>query len=119
MRTLCTAKNTPTVSKRLPSPMASGKPVVLDFYADWCASCKEMEHKTFSRPEVQAAVPPDRVFKIDLTDNTPEQRALLQEYGLPGPPGIFVIHPDGRRSSPLIGFTEPAAFIEWYRQQAS
>ena len=99
--------------------LASGKPVVLDFYADWCASCKEMEHKTFSRPEVQAAVPPDRVFKIDLTDNTPEQRALLQEYGLPGPPGIFVIHPDGRRSSPLIGFTEPAAFIEWYRQQAS
>ena len=99
--------------------LASGKPVVLDFYADWCASCKEMEHKTFSRPEVQAAVPPDRVFKIDLTDNTPEQRALLQEYGLPGPPGIFVIHPDGRRSSPLIGFTEPAAFIEWYRQQVS
>ena len=99
--------------------LASGKPVVLDFYADWCASCKEMEYTTFSRPEVQAAVPPDRVFKIDLTDNTPEQRALLQEYGLPGPPGIFVIHPDGRRSSPLIGFTEPAAFIEWYRQQVS
>ena len=99
--------------------LASGKPVVLDFYADWCASCKEMEHKTFSRPEVQAAVPPDRVFKIDLTDNTPEHRALLQEYGLPGPPGIFVIHPDGRRSSPLIGFTEPAAFIEWYQQQVS
>ena len=68
---------------------------------------------------MQAAVPPERVFKIDLTDNTPEQRALLQEYGLPGPPGIFVIHPDGRRSSPLIGFTEPAAFIEWYRQQVS
>lgn len=93
-------------------------PVMLDFYADWCVSCKEMAAYTLNQPDVHAAVDMNRFFTIDVTANTPEHQALLKEYGLFGPPGIFVIHADGRRSEALLGFVKPAAFIDWYRQNA-
>ena len=91
------------------------EPVVLDFYADWCISCKKMENYTLNQPEVHAAVDMSRLFQADVTANTPEQQALLKEYGLFGPPGIFVIHADGRRSEALLGFVAPEAFIRWYQ----
>lgn len=92
------------------------KPVLLDFYADWCISCKEMAAYTLNQPQVHEVVDMERFFQIDVTANTPEQRALLKEYGLFGPPGVFVIRADGSRSEPLLGFAKPDAFIEWYRQ---
>ena len=91
------------------------QPIVLDFYADWCVSCKEMAAYTLNQPEVQAEVNMQRFFKADVTTNTPEHQALLKEYGLFGPPGIFVIHADGRRSAALLGFVKPDAFIRWYQ----
>ena len=91
------------------------QPVLLDFYADWCVSCKEMEANTFSRPEVQAAVPLARLVQIDVTANTPAHQALLKQYGLFGPPGLFVLHADGRRSDALLGYAKPDEFIAWYR----
>ena len=94
------------------------RPVLLDFYADWCISCKEMAAYTLNQPEVHDAVDMNRFFQIDVTANTPEQQALLKEYGLFGPPGVFVLHADGRRSEALLGFVKPAAFVEWYRQNA-
>ncbi|MDO5640617.1 MAG: protein-disulfide reductase DsbD [Neisseria sp.] len=92
-------------------------PVLLDFYADWCISCKEMAAYTLNQPEVHEAVDMNRFFKIDVTANTPEHQALLKEYGLFGPPGIFVIYADGTRSEALLGFVKPDVFVEWYRQQ--
>ena len=92
------------------------RPVVLDFYADWCISCKEMAAYTLNRPEVQQVVDMNRFFQIDVTANTPEHQALLKEYGLFGPPGIFILRADGSRSEALLGFAKPDAFIRWYRE---
>ncbi|KPN74688.1 protein-disulfide reductase DsbD [Neisseria sp. 74A18] len=93
-----------------------GKPVLLDFYADWCISCKEMAAYTLNQPEVQQTVDMNRFFQIDVTANTTEHQALLKEYGLFGPPGIFVIRADGSRSEALLGFVKPDAFIRWYQE---
>ncbi|XXQ67439.1 protein-disulfide reductase DsbD [Neisseriaceae bacterium B1] len=92
-------------------------PVLLDFYADWCVSCKEMEAKTFNQANVQAAVPMARLFQIDVTANTPEHQALLKEYGLFGPPGLFVLKADGSRSDALLGYVKAEDFVEWYQQR--
>lgn len=92
-------------------------PILLDFYADWCVSCKEMEAKTFSQNEVQTAVPMSRLFQIDVTDNTAEHRALLKKYGLYGPPALFVLKADGSRSPALLGYLPASQFVAWYQQQ--
>ena len=94
------------------------QPVLLDFYADWCVSCKEMEAKTFSAAQVQAAVPMARLFQIDVTANTPEHQALLKKYGLFGPPGLFVLKADGSHGKGLLGYTPADEFVAWYRAQA-
>ena len=95
------------------------QPVYLDFYADWCISCKEMASRTLNQASVQAAVNMQRFFKVDVTANRPEHQALLKEYGLFGPPGIFVVRADGSRSEPLLGFAPPEAFIRWAQQHAN
>ncbi len=92
------------------------KPVLIDFYADWCVSCKEMAAYTLNQPQVHEAVDMQRFFQIDVTANTPEHQALLKEYGLFGPPGVFVVRADGSHSEALLGFVKPDAFIEWYRK---
>ena len=72
---------------------------------------------TFSDPAVQAVLDEQRFLQIDVTANTPQQQALLRHYGLYGPPGLFVLHADGRRSEALLGFAKPDDFLHWYRQQ--
>lgn len=71
---------------------------------------------TLNQPEVHQAVDMERFFQIDVTANTPEHQALLKEYGLFGPPGVFVVRADGSRSEPLLGFVKADKFIEWYEQ---
>ncbi|MDX1606224.1 MAG: protein-disulfide reductase DsbD [Candidatus Competibacterales bacterium] len=75
---------------------ADGRPVMLDFYADWCVSCKEMEKYTFSDPAVRAALEPAVLLQTDVTDNDARDQALLRRFDLIGPPAILFF--DGRGS---------------------
>lgn len=78
-----------------------GQPVILDFYADWCISCKIMEREVFSQPAVISAMAPYTLLQIDMTDNTPSQQALLDELGLFGPPAILFYDGEGQEQAEL------------------
>ncbi len=88
---------------------AAGKTVMLDFYADWCVSCKEMERYTFTDPGVQRRMASMVKLQADVTVNSPEHQALLRRFRLFGPPGIVFFDPGGREIEGLrvIGF-QPA-----------
>src|SRR5690606_30035919 len=74
----------------------AGRPVMLDFYADWCVSCKEMEAFTFSDPRVRAELDRMLLLQADVTGNTESHRALLKRFSLFGPPGIIFFDAQGR-----------------------
>ncbi len=90
----------------------AGRTVMLDFYADWCVSCKEMERDTFSQPAVQAALGQTVLVQADVTAYDADDRALLERYGLHGPPAILFFGPDGRerRAYRVIGFMNATEF---------
>ncbi|MBP1620280.1 MAG: thiol:disulfide interchange protein DsbD, partial [Acidobacteria bacterium] len=91
----------------------NGTPVVLDFYADWCAPCKELDEKTFSDPGVAAALSGFARFKVDLTRSEPATEALRERYGVAGVPTI-AFFTGGREvaGARLTGFEPPAAFLQ-------
>jgi thiol:disulfide interchange protein DsbD len=89
------------IRQELVAAAGRNQPVMLDFYADWCISCKVMERNVFSDPAVIQALAPVSLLQIDLTDNTPEQQALLDELGLFGPPAILFYKSDGREAAEL------------------
>ena len=91
---------------------AATRPVMLDFYADWCVSCKEMERFTFADPKVAARLAGFTLLKADVTANDAEHQALLKRFGLFGPPGILFFGPDGREidSARTVGFVPADAF---------
>ena len=93
------------------------KPVLVDFYADWCISCKEMTAFTLSKASVRRVIEEKRFLQIDVTNNTPAQRRMMQRYGLYGPPGLFVVHRNGYRSQPLIGYVPASELLSWYDKQ--
>jgi thiol:disulfide interchange protein DsbD len=87
---------------------ARGRPVMLDFYADWCVSCKEMERFTFTDPKVRARMERMLLLKADVTANAPEDAALLQRFGLFGPPGTIFFDAGGKQLAwRVVGF-QPA-----------
>lgn len=88
----------------------SRQPVLLDFYADWCVACKEMEADTFPDPAVSAQLQRFVRLQADVTANRAEHQALLKRFGLYGPPGIVILAPDGRELRRVVGFTPPAEF---------
>ncbi|MES2741969.1 MAG: protein-disulfide reductase DsbD [Pseudomonadota bacterium] len=93
---------------------ASKTPAMLDFYADWCVSCKEMEHNTFSDPKVGAAMNNIRLLQVDVTANNAEDRALMKKFSLFGPPGIILFNKNGAEipNSRVIGYLAPEPFLQ-------
>jgi thiol:disulfide interchange protein DsbD len=88
------------------------RPVMLDFYADWCVSCKEMESFTFTKPEVAQRLERLLLLQADVTANNQEDRALLKRFKLFGPPGIIFFEPGGRERKDVrvVGFQEANRF---------
>lgn len=86
---------------------------MVDFYADWCISCKEMERFTFSDPRIHARLADAVLIKIDVTAGTPDDMALLQRFSLFGPPGILFIDPQGNDIPDIrvIGFLNKDDFL--------
>jgi thiol:disulfide interchange protein len=84
---------------------ASGKPILVDFFADWCAACKELDLHTFSDPEVQRAVTDRFVpLKVDATDESDEVTRLTSKYGVPGLPTVLMLDcAHGNSVAQLIG----------------
>ena len=74
---------------------ASNKPVLLDLYADWCISCKVMERNVFPEPEVARLLAKFTLLRADVTHNDPVDQALLNAYGLFGPPSLVFFGGDG------------------------
>ena len=90
-----------------------GKPVMLDFYADWCVSCKEMEKFTFSNAKVQKGLADVTLLQVDVTANTTDDKALMKRFGLFGPPGIIFFDKSGSelKDNRVVGFIEADAFM--------
>jgi thioredoxin:protein disulfide reductase len=100
---------------------ALGKPVMLDFYADWCVTCKELERYTFSDPAVIAEMNRFVLLKADVTANDADDQALMQgRFGIPGPPAILFFDTSGSelKGYRLVGFKPADAFVEHLRRAA-
>lgn len=99
----------------LDSRLASAKqPAMLDFYADWCVSCKEMERYTFSDAQVQAKFSGMLLLQADVTANNDDDKALLQRFNLYGPPGIIFFDARGKElaDARVIGYQESEGFLK-------
>jgi thiol:disulfide interchange protein DsbD len=98
---------------RLAEAKSAGKAVMLDFYADWCVSCKEMERFTFADPKVAARMKQLVLLQADVTANTGADAALLKRFGLFGPPGIIFWDAAGRELLDLrvVGFQPAETFL--------
>ncbi len=102
----------------LASARSAGRPVLLDWYADWCISCKIIERQVLPAPEVQSQLPGFVLLRFDMTASTEEQRALLDRYNLFGPPALLFFSPEGDEWSDLriIGETDAATLADRLKQ---
>ncbi|MCC8405086.1 protein-disulfide reductase DsbD [Paraburkholderia sp. MMS20-SJTN17] len=89
----------------------AAQPAMLDFYADWCVSCKEMEKFTFSDPRVQAKLKQMSLLRADVTANNTDDQALLKRFNLFGPPGIIFFDQAGREVLRVVGYESADKFL--------
>ncbi len=96
----------------------AGKPVMLDFYANWCVTCKEMESYTFSDPVVQDTLKQFILLKVDVTANNDLDKAFLKQFDLFGPPAILFFNADSVeiKSHRLVGFVKAQPFVAHLKQ---
>ncbi len=97
---------------------ARGRPVMLDFYADWCVACLEMEKLTFTDPAVSAKMRDILLLQVDVTANSADDKALLKRFSLFGPPGIIFFDRQGEmlQTPRVIGFQPPPVFLQSLKQ---
>jgi thiol:disulfide interchange protein DsbD len=92
----------------------AGKTVLLDFYADWCVSCKEMEKLTFVEPVIQKKLANTIALQIDVTANNEDDKAMLKRFGLFGPTGFILFIAQGQEipASRVFGFQDSSKFLK-------
>jgi thiol:disulfide interchange protein DsbD len=97
----------------------AARPAMLDFYADWCVSCKEMERFTFSDKRVQARLAQLQLLRADVTANNVDDRALLKRFDLFGPPGIIFFDRNGKEVLRVVGYESADTFLRSLDRVAS
>jgi thiol:disulfide interchange protein DsbD len=108
-----TIKSAADLDRELAAAQATGKPLMFDFYADWCVSCKEMEKYTFADPAVHAALGNFVLLKADVTANDAVDQALMQRFGIIGPPAtLFFGQGREQRTLRLVGYEQVAPFVD-------
>jgi thiol:disulfide interchange protein DsbD len=102
------------LNSALANATSQNKSVLLDFYADWCVSCKEMESFTFADPNVAKAMESLVLLQVDMTNNTDQDKALLKQFGVVGPPAILFFDSQGNeiRALRVVGFMKAPAFLQ-------
>ncbi len=110
-------KTTGDLDAALARASASGKSAMLDFYADWCVSCIEMEEYTFTDSDVQDALANTVLLQADVTANDEEDQELLKRFGVFGPPTIIFFGEDGlqRNGYEVVGYMKAKDFAEHVR----
>jgi thiol:disulfide interchange protein DsbD len=108
-------KNLAELEQRIAT--AQGKIVVLDFYADWCVSCKEMERYTFADPIVKKMLKPAVLLRVDVTANTAEDKAILKRFDLFGPPATLFFNAQGEeeQEARVVGYQGATQFVKSLR----
>jgi thiol:disulfide interchange protein DsbD len=106
------------LDREIAAASAAGKTAMLDFYADWCVSCIEMEEYTFTDPGVQAALANTAVLQADVTANDEQDQELLERFGVFGPPTIIFFGTDGqqRHGYEVVGYMKAEDFVEHLHQ---
>ncbi len=109
-----TIKDPAALQRELDTAKAQGQWVLLDYYADWCTSCKVMEKKVFGQARVLQALSEVRLLRLDVTDDNAASRELLGRYKVPGPPSFVWIGADGeeRRSQRITGEVDADTFLQ-------
>lgn len=106
------------LDEKLKEAQAQGRPAMLDYYADWCISCKEMERYTFADPRVRLALRDTLLLQADVTANSADDAALLRRYQLIGPPATLFFGADGQEKAAfrVIGYMEAEPFLQHLQQ---
>ena len=105
-------RNMPELEKAIKA--AHNKNIMLDFYADWCVACKELERFTFSDPKIQAALKDVELLQVDVTANSQDDLAILNHYKLFGPPGMVFFNKNGQEVAPLktVGYQDAETLLK-------